>query len=265
MQGDCRTALAGVGAPVDLVVADPPYNEGVPYDAYSDNKSYDEYMAFTRAWLGAAAAALGPHGSLFVFAPDEWDDEVRLVLKKELKLHFRRKIVWAFTFGQAARRNFTRSHCNVLYFTKSRTRFTFNEDAVRVPSARQLVYGDRRASARGKLPDDVWVLLADQLAPCMTPDRDTWLQSRVCGTFRERRRHSPNQLPLPLVERIVAAASPPGGLVADPFLGTGTTAEAALRLGRRFWGCDLGARCVTETTVRLATAGLIGPGEGVAK
>jgi len=252
VEGDCVAALARMPSGFsDLVIGDPPYNFGHPYDAYEDNKSYDEYMAFTRAWLHAACAALSPQGTLWVFCPDEWDDEIRIVLKREESMFFRRKIVWAFTFGQAAQNNFTRAHCNILYFTKHRTQFTFNTEELRVPSARQAIYKDKRANATGKLPDDVWMLYAHQLAPYLTSDRDVWLESRVCGTFKERRPHSPNQLPLPLLERIVRTCSNPGELVADPFLGTGTTGEAALQLGRRFWGCDVSGECVQLTRARL--------------
>lgn len=253
VRGDCTPLLAGLKGQARLVVADPPYDFGQPYDAYSDNLGHDAYMAFTRGWLGAAVEALHPHGAIWVFAPDEWDAEIRVMAKREFKLVERRKVVWAFTFGQAARKNFTRSHCNIIYFTKAKTRFTFNEAELRVPSARQLVYKDRRANPAGKLPDDVWMLLEDQLAPHMTPDRDVWLVSRVCGTFGERKPHSPNQIPEAVVSRIVRACSNPGDLVVSPFLGSGTDAKVCADLGRPFWGCDLSERCVRESAARVAS------------
>lgn len=237
----------------DLIIADPPYNFGEPYDAYDDNKSYDEYMTWTGHWMDAAAQALANTGSMFVFVPDEWVSEVDILARKKLKLYKQRQIIWAFTFGQKAQKNFTRSHCHILYFTKSRT-FTFNVDAVKVPSARQLVYKDKRAVAGGKPPDDTWMLLSHQMEPYMQPDQDTWLVSRICGTFKERRKHSPNQIPVPIMDRIVRACSNPGDLVVDPFCGSGSSAMPCKAHGRDWIGFDLSKTCISETQKRLGHA-----------
>lgn len=61
----------------------------------------------------------------------------------------------------------------------------------------------------------------------------------------------PTQKPLPLVERIITASCPPGGLVLDCFMGSGTTAEAAERLGRRWIGIDNGKYAVHLARKRL--------------
>ena len=63
----------------------------------------------------------------------------------------------------------------------------------------------------------------------------------------------PTQKPLALLERIVLAASQPGETVLDPFLGSGTTAVAALSHGRRFRGCDLSADAVASAQARVAS------------
>lgn len=249
---DCCKFLASLKRRPNLLVCDPPYNYGVEYDsAIADNRPYAEYLGWTQDWLGAAHAALHPHGALWVFIPDEWVSEIDLYCRKELKMTRRSWVVWYYTFGVANQKNFSRSHTHLLYFTKAKTKFTFNADAVRVPSARQLVYNDRRQAAGGKLPDNTWVLTRDQLQPLFEPDRDTWLESRVCGTFKERKKHSPNQLPEALVERIVRSCSNPHDLVVDPFLGSGSTAAVAARLGRDFAGCDLSKTCVAETRKRV--------------
>jgi hypothetical protein len=54
--------------------------------------------------------------------------------------------------------------------------------------------------------------------------------SRVCGTFRERRKGFPTQLPLALLLPIVGCASDPDDLIIDPFSGSGTTGEVAIKL-----------------------------------
>lgn len=253
-QADCYDSMRHLSYKPKLIIADPPYNFGQPYDAYEDNKSYAEYMDWSKAWLGASVKALDKHGALWVFAPDEWVSEIDTLCRHEFKLYKRRQVIWAFTFGQKAQRNFTRAHCHLLYFTKSKTKFTFNEDAIKVPSARQLVYKDKRATKGGKPPDSVWMLLREQLEPYMGADKDAWLVSRVCGTYKEREKHSPNQIPIEIMERIVLACSQPNDQVVDPFCGTGTSGVACAKHGRFWAGFDISKRCVVQSQRRIDDA-----------
>lgn len=255
-RGDCveKMWLLAKGE-AGLVVCDPPYNQGMLYDSITDNLEHNAYLAWTAEWLAAAVHALNRHGSLWIFVPDEWVSELDLMAKRKFGLHKRRQIVWSFTFGQASQKNFSKSHCHVLYYTKAKTKFTFNADAIRVPSARQLVYKDKRQNEAGKLPDATWMLLREQLEPFMTPDTDTWLESRICGTFKERKNHSPNQIPIPLYERIVLATSNRGDLVLDPFAGTGGCGVACLPHGRNYLAYDLSKECIRQIKSRL-NAGL---------
>jgi len=188
-----------------------------------------------------------PHGSLYVAIGDEYAAEVKVRLDA-LGLTLRNWIVWHYTFGVHCTRKFTRSHAHIFYYVADPKRFTFNADAVRVPSARQTTYADRRANPSGKLPDDTWVLRPQEDARFFPADSDTWYVSRVCGTFKERTGH-PCQMPEGVLERIVRASSNPGDLVLDPFAGSGTTLAVAKRLGRRYLGVELSsayAECVRE-------------------
>jgi site-specific DNA-methyltransferase (adenine-specific) len=49
----------------------------------------------------------------------------------------------------------------------------------------------------------------------------------------------PTQKPLSLIQSLIDKSVPPGGLVVDPFCGSGTTLVAAASLGRRYWGCEI--------------------------
>jgi site-specific DNA-methyltransferase (adenine-specific) len=137
-----------------------------------------------------------------------------------------------------------------------RNRVTFNAQGVRVPSARQRIYHDRRANPRGKQPDNVWVLRPQEEPEAFRPDSDVWHVPRVAGTFRERLRHV-CQMPIAVLERIVRLASSPGELVLDPFAGTGTTLVAAKRHGRGWLGIE---KCAA--TAKLAQARLDGESPG---
>lgn len=257
--GDCVELLARrfgkkEAEKAKLGIFDPPYNIGQEYDSHDDSKPKEEFWEWTEVWLRAAAGSLDPRGSMFVFIPDEWVSEVDVFCKRELKLFKRSHIVWYYTFGQcnSEGKGLSRSHTHILYFTKKKTIFTWNREAVAVPSARQLVYGDKRANPNGKAADNTWMLLKGEMERVFEPDQDTWLENRVCGTYRARQKGSPNQIPVPLLERMVRMASDPGDLVIDCFLGSGSTALACRMHGRRFWGCDVSPKYVANAQKRIA-------------
>jgi len=239
----------------DLVFADPPFNIGYVYHNYDDRRETDDYLDFSRRWMAAVKRALKPTGSFYLAIGDEYAADLCVIARRELGFTMRNWIVWHYTFGQQTKQKFAKSHTHILYFTRDPKRFTFNADAVRVPSARQTTYADARANPRGKLPDDVWVL-RPQEAPgeVFGPESDTWFVSRVCGTFKEREGWHGCQMPLEVLRRIILASSNPGDIVVDPFNGSGTTAVAAALLGRRYLGIDQSDEYVKYARRRLEHA-----------
>ncbi|MHC4982312.1 MAG: DNA-methyltransferase [Planctomycetota bacterium] len=235
IQGDCVEILGKLTEPIaDLIFADPPFNIGYKYDVYEDRRKYDDYFAWTEKWMGLCAErALKPAGSFWVAIGDEYAAEVRIIARR-LGLHLRNWIIWHYTFGQNTQRKFARSHTHLFYWTKEPKGFTFNDAAVRIPSARQTTYADKRADPKGKLPDDVWSF------------------SRLCGTFKERVGWHPCQMPERLLERIIRVSSNKGDLVLDPFSGSGTTCVVAARLKRRYLGIDVSDEYVDKSRKRIA-------------
>jgi site-specific DNA-methyltransferase (adenine-specific) len=236
--GDCLEQLAALpAASVDLAFADPPFNIGYEYDVYDDRRARADYLSWTESWLAAVRRVLKPAGSFYVAIGDEYAAEIKVRLDG-LGLTLRNWIVWHYTFGVHCTRKFTRSHAHIFYYVVDPQSFTFNADTVRVPSARQTTYADRRANPKGRVPDDTWVLRPQEDERFFRPDDDTWYESRVCGTFKERVGH-PCQMPEAVLERIIRASSNPGDLVLDPFAGSATTLAVAKRLGRRWLGIEL--------------------------
>ncbi len=234
LAGDCVKILSGQLLPqADLIFADPPFNIGYKYDLYEDRRKYEDYYAWTEKWMAACTQALKPTGSFWIAIGDDYAAEIRLIGRK-LGLNLRNWIIWHYTFGQNTKKKFARSHTHLFYWTKSPKDFTFNDLSVRIPSARQTTYADKRANPRGKVPDDVWSF------------------SRVCGTFNERVGWHPCQMPEKLLERIVKVSSNPGDLVVDPFSGSGTTCVVAARLGRRYFGIDISPEYVKHSRHRIA-------------
>ena len=61
----------------------------------------------------------------------------------------------------------------------------------------------------------------------------------------------PNQKPKELIRRFILASTNEGDVVADYYLGSGTTCEVALELGRKFIGCDINPRAIEITKERI--------------
>lgn len=257
--GDCVAVLADWPPQTfDLVFADPPFNIGYTYDIYNDRRCRDDYLAWAETWLAACVRVLKPTGSFFLAIGDEFAAEYKIRLDA-LGLTLRNWIVWHYTFGVACTQKFNRSHAHILYYVRDPKRYTFNADAIRVPSARQTTYADRRANPRGKLPDDTWVLRPQESLDHFDPAGDTWYVPRVCGTFRERTNH-PCQMPEAILERILRVATNPGDAVLDPFAGSGTTLAVAARLGRRYVGIELSEQYTAGIRQRLEELGSPHPG-----
>ena len=233
--GDCIEVLSKVREPfADLIFADPPFNIGYKYDKYNDKLKSKNYIAWTKDWMAACKNILKPHGSFYIAIGDDYAANVKIIAD-DIGLVMRNWIIWHYTFGQQTKNKFARAHTHIFYFVNDDKSFTFNDCAVRVPSDRQLIYNDKRANPKGKMPDDVW----NQYP-------------RVCGTFKERQGWHPCQMPETLLTRIITASSNPGDCVLDPFSGSGTTAAVAYQLGRNYAGIDTSEQYVNNANKRLS-------------
>lgn len=234
IHGDCLDVLPTIDEPPRLISADPPYNIGINYGdgAGADRLPIDEYRQWLAHWIGLCANVLAADGSLWILMPHEHQADAFKAMEA-VGLHWRNTITWYETFGVNCTRKFNRTSRLIHHFTKHPRRFVFNADAVRVPSDRQVKYGDKRACPAGKVPDDVWEI------------------PRVAGTHAERLPGFPTQLPLELLQRIIAVASEPGDLVLDPFSGSATTGVAALEAGRQYVGIEKSAGYIEPSNARL--------------
>jgi len=231
--GDCIEIMKSLPAgSVDLIFADPPFNIGIRYDNYNDNQKYEDYYNWSERWITETYRILKKTGSIYIAIGDEFTAEINIILKRN-GFYFRNWIIWYYTFGQNQRKKFNRAHTNIHYFTKDKEDFTFNDEAIRIPSARQLVYNDKRAHPQGKVPDDVWTF------------------SRVCGTFKERLGDHPCQMPESLLERIIKTSSNEGDIVLDPFGGTGTTVAVAKKLKRKYITIEISEKYFNVINKRL--------------
>jgi site-specific DNA-methyltransferase (adenine-specific) len=256
---NCIDAMRSMDdAVIDLAFADPPFNIGYKYDVYDDSRHDDEYLAWCRIWLGEVVRVLKPQGTFWLAIGDEYAAEMKVMMQRELRLVCRSWVIWYYTFGVNCTNKYSRSHAHLFYMVKDPKNFTFNADQIRVPSARQLVYGDRRANPQGRLPDDTWILRPQDLPEGFQADEDTWYFPRVAGTFKERAGFHGCQMPEQLLGRVIRSCSNEGDIVLDPFAGSGTTLATAKKLNRQYLGFELSADYAERVQERLDA---IAPGD----
>ncbi len=158
---DCVAALKQMPAgEVDLAFADPPFNIGFDYDVYDDGQSPETYLGWCKQWIGEVHRVLKNDGTFWLAIGDEYAAELKVLAQREIGFRCRSWVVWYYTFGVNCKSKFTRSHAHLFYFVKNDKQFTFRGDDLdnRIPSARQLVYADKRANPTGRLPDDTWII-----------------------------------------------------------------------------------------------------------
>ena len=249
---------------VDLVYIDPPFNTGktrtltrirTEQDASGDRvgfqgkryrtqvlgtrsyaDSFDDFLAFLSPHLEEFHRVLCSSGSLFVHL----DYREAHYCKVELDRIFGREsfvneIIWAYDYGGRPKNRWPAKHDNILWYARDPKRYTFNFDAIdRIPYMAPQLVGAEKA-ARGKTPTDVW-----------------W--HTIVPTNGRERTGYPTQKPLGIMERLLRVHSQEGDLVLDCFAGSGTTGEAAGRLGRRFVVGDNNPEAVSVMRERLAFA-----------
>jgi DNA modification methylase len=166
---------------------------------------------------------------------------------KRRGLHMMNWCVWHFRFGQNRRSSFILSKVHALYFVRDPLRRIWNPDPILEPSDRANVYRDDRTMVKRRdkgmrVPLDVWY-------------GPYW--GRVQGNNKERRSKHHNQLPEPYLERVIRACSRPGGLVVDPFCGSGTAATVARALGRRSISIEQSKAHAKDAWERITKVGMI--------
>ncbi len=252
---DCITGMLELETEsIDLAFADPPFNIGYEYDQYEDRLESEQYLDWCKLWLSEVVRVLKPDGTFWLAIGDEYAAELKVMMQRELGLTCRSWVIWYYTFGVNCKNKFSRSHAHLFYMVKNPKQYTFNADdpAIRIPSARQLVYGDKRANPKGRLPDDTWILRPQDIPESFQAEEDTWYFPRINGTFKERQGWHGCQMPEQLLGRIIRACSHPEEVVLDPFSGSGTTLAVAKKLERQFVGFELSEEYGARAQQRLA-------------
>lgn len=237
--GEAEEILRRCEEPIDLILADSPWalergaDEGRIEHAYVRDSTKviagycevpeDEYQEFTYRWVTAAAGALQSRGGYLAAVTGPQQSARIQVAAEDAGLNFVNQIVSKRPFSFCTTRQFSHAHVVVTVLctgpAESKTRyFACPPDLPKAQSGRDY-------------PLDIW--------------------TDVPKYERQGLLRYDNALPPTLVRRVVKAFTPAGALVADPFLGSGTTAVVALTERRRFYGGDLNPEALRFTMGRI--------------
>lgn len=276
--------LSRVSGAIRLAYLDPPFmtgrDRGKPFVApmswrraglperlggsgiYGDRwKSLDEYLAFLEARLCLLRDVLSPDGSVYLHLDQRVSHYAKVMMDRIFgPANFRNEIVWRYVSGGVARRHFARKHDTILFYTRSKD-YVFRPQKERKPAFE----GFDAPHGRDEKGEFVWYIRPGTNPKVPKGVRkyldgfvsDVWYIPMVNPQAKERRAAGlfPTQKPSALLERIVLASSEPGDTVFDPFCGSGTTALAAVSLGRRFLCVDSALEAVNVSMERLLDAG----------
>ena len=230
----------------DLIITSPPYNIGKEYET---PMPLSDYIDWSEKWINQVYHLCKPFGAMwlnlgYIEVPGRGRAvPISYLIWEKLPFFLLQEVVWNYGAGVSTKKVFSPRNEKFLWLAKSPDKYTFNLDAVRDPNTKypnQKKNGKSRVNPLGKNPTDVWQF------PKVTTGQG--LIGRRAS--RERTKH-PAQFPLAVIDRIVKASSNPGDVVFDPFIGSGTTAEAAMMNGRKAVGFEIRSEYIDIAVERL--------------
>ena len=217
-------------------------------------KAYITYMAQRVIQLHRI---LKPTGSIYYHCDPTAGHFVKLMLDCIFgKNCFCNEIIWNYTGGTDAKGRWQRKHDTLYFYAKTKDNFYFNQCYVPFAEATIKRFNkmdeDGRRYKENKLRNGKTTITYMKEGGKMAPD--VWQFPIVIQTSKEATGY-PTQKPLALLERIIKASCPEGGIVLDPFCGCATACVAAQRLKRRWIGIDIEDKAKDLLTERLELDG----------
>ena len=236
--GDCLELFKNI--PTDFVqttFADPPFNLRKKYRGHKDNMTQHDYLCWCDKWLAEMVRVTKPNGSIFIHNIPYWLSYYCCCLNEIEEISFKHWISWDSPTAPMGK-SLQPAHYGILYYSKGEE-CKFNEIRYlnkRCRECRYLLkdYGGKKDTIPefGPLVSDVW----------------TDMHRVKHNKYKDEH---PCQLPIHLLERIILMSTDEGDVVLDPFMGTGTTAVAAKRLGRQYIGFEKSKEYVEVAEIKL--------------
>jgi site-specific DNA-methyltransferase (adenine-specific) len=233
---------------VDLLILDPPYNLRRDFGSSTFRPvSMDEYAGLFSEWLGRIMHCLKPDATVYVCA--DWKTSASIF--PILNSHFliKNRISWEREKGRGSTVNWKSTSEDIWFCTRSEN-YRFYPERVRL--RREVIAPYRNADGK---PKD-WVEGANGSFRDTAPS-NLWTDLTVPFWSMPENTEHPTQKPEKLIAKLILASSDEGDVVFDPFLGSGTTAVVAKKLGRKFIGIEREAdyAAVSQKRVDMAKFG----------
>jgi adenine-specific DNA-methyltransferase len=242
-QKDCLQAMKEIPDElIDLTITSPPYNIGKEYEELAE---LDDYLGWCKDWIEQVHRITVDDGTFWLnigyleVKGKGLAVPISYLLWDKTPFYLLQEVVWNYSAGVACRKRFSPRNEKLLWFVKDPKSYVFNLDDVRDPNVKypnQKKNGKLRCNPLGKNPSDVWQI--------------SKVTSGKNRSSPERTPH-PAQFPVALVERMLKSSSNVGDLVLDPFMGSGSTAECALKNGRYVIGFELKSEYIGYAESRI--------------
>lgn len=257
---------------IKLIYIDPPFDVGADFSmdikvggetltkkpsvleeiAYRDTwgKGSDSFVAMIYERLRIMCDLLADDGSIYVHCDWRLNSLIRLILDEIFgKECFGAEIIWKYSWGLHVDNAWNRKHDTILYYTKSKF-----DDGNRIFNGYE-VMEKRGGEVLRRLASGVHgaTMVADKSKvddKTLKLSGDVWDIGVINGMAVERLDY-PTQKPEELLEKIIKASSNTGDIVADFFVGSGTTTAVAEKLGRKWISSDLGKFSIHTTRKRM--------------
>lgn len=279
--GDNKEVLAhllanGFRGKVDLIYIDPPFDSGADYVRrvslrgdkgtakiegesytlgeqiqYTDIWANDEYLQFMYERLLLLRELLSANGVIYLHADPKRSHQLRLLMDEVFGAEsFRNEIVWWYwNKMQGNIQRFASNHDTIIsYQTDVPVFHRIREERPDVVRQLKRVW-DPKAGSLVNAKDERGNLIYIESAE-KTVD-DVWRISMLQPADESENLRFPTQKPEEILSLIIASSSHPGSVVLDCFIGSGTTAAVAQKLGRRWIGCDINKGAIQTTAKRL--------------
>ncbi|MCL2014285.1 MAG: site-specific DNA-methyltransferase [Oscillospiraceae bacterium] len=230
---------------VDLLIADPPYNLNKSYaDTNFKKMNQNEYCAFTEKWILGIKRLLKKSASAYVCC--DWQSSMMIGPILQEHFYIQNRITWQREKGRGAQNNWKNSMEDIWFVSVSAKDYTFNVDDVKLRRRVLAPY-----TADGKPKD--WVKSSGGNFRDTYPS-NFWDDISVPYWSMPENTDHPAQKPEKLIAKIILASSNPGEIVFDPFLGSGSSAVTAKKLGRHYVGIEREPLYCALAQKRLETA-----------
>lgn len=231
----------------DLLILDPPYNLTKNYNGHIFHAK--EAEAYT-AWFDDVISSLMPllQPTATVYACSDWQTSTLIFPILDKHFHVRNRITWEREKGRGAKANW-KNNTEDIWFCTAGDDYHFDVESVKLK--RRVIAPYRTSNGE---PKDWEESEAGNYR--LTHPSNIWSDITVPFWSMPENTDHPTQKPEKLIAKLILASSRPQDVVFDPFLGSGTTAVVAKKLGRRFCGVELDRDycCWTLKRIRLADA-----------